>query len=57
MDNRGASAFGVVLVVAAVLAAVVLLYAGQLWLAIPFAIFGAIIGLAALFNRAKTPSD
>jgi hypothetical protein len=57
MNRRGASALRIVLVLAAVLAAVILFAAGQLWLGIPFAIFAAILGIGAAFSRARTPSD
>lgn len=56
MSENGATFFGIVLLVAALLAAIVLFFAGQLWLSIPFAIFGAIVAAAALFNRAKPPT-
>jgi hypothetical protein len=57
MNRSGASPLRIVLVIAALLAGIVLVGAGQLWLGIPFAIFAAIIGVAAVSSRAKTPTD
>jgi hypothetical protein len=57
MNDSGASTLRVVLILAAVMAAIVLFVAGQLWIGIPFLAFAAIVGGATLFNRAKTPTD
>jgi membrane protease YdiL (CAAX protease family) len=57
MDNRGASAFKVVLIVAAVLVALIFGFMGQLYLA-GFIVLVAIgLGIALLFSRTKTPTD
>jgi cadmium resistance protein CadD (predicted permease) len=57
MDNRGASAFKVVLIVAAVLVALIFGFMGQLYFA-GFLVLVAIgLGIALLFSRAKTPTD
>jgi hypothetical protein len=57
MNTSGASALKVVLILAAVMAGIVLFVAGQLWLGLPFLAFAAMLGVAALLNRAKTPTD
>jgi membrane protease YdiL (CAAX protease family) len=57
MDNRGASAFKVVLIVAAVLVALIFGFMGQLYFA-GFVLLVAIgLGIALLFSRSKTPTD
>ena len=57
MNSKGVSMLRVLVTLALVLGVVITAVAGQLWLAIPFAIFAAIVGAAAVFSRAKTPTD
>ncbi len=57
MNNRGASAFKLVLIVAAVLVALIFGFMGQLYFA-GFVLIVAIgLGIALLFSRSKTPTD
>lgn len=57
MDNRGAAALKVILIIAAVLVTIVFAFFGQLY----FAGFVGIVAIAmlviTLFSRAKTPTD
>ena len=57
MDNRGASPLRIVLIVAAVLVAIVFVFFGQLYLAGGILVAAIIFAVAALFARAKTPTD
>lgn len=57
MDNRGASAFKVVLIVAAVLVALIFGFMGQLYFAGFLMIVAIGLGIALLFSRTKTPTD
>ena len=57
MDNRGASPLRILLIVAAVLIAFVFIAFGQLYIALAVFVFALIFGAAALFARAKTPTD
>jgi hypothetical protein len=57
MDNRGASVGRVLAVLAAVMVAVVLLFIGQLGIALVVLALAVIVGVAALFARLKTPTD
>ena len=57
MDNRGASVFKVVLIVAAVLVALIFGFMGQLYFAGFLVIVAIGLGIMLLFSRAKTPTD
>ena len=57
MDNRGASAFKLVLIVAAVLVAIIFGFMGQLYFAGFLLIVAIGVGIAMLFSRTKTPTD
>ena len=57
MNNRGVSPLRIILVIAAVLVAIVFVFFGQLYLAIGVLVAALIVGAAALFSRAKTPTD
>ncbi|HEX2205443.1 MAG TPA: hypothetical protein VHG91_19185 [Longimicrobium sp.] len=57
MDNRGASPLRILLVLAAVMVAVVFFMFGQLYIAGALVVAALFFGFAALFARAKTPSD
>ena len=57
MDNRGASPLRILLIAAAVLIAIVFVAFGQLYIALAIFVFALIFGAAALFSRAKTPTD
>ena len=57
MDNKGASPLRIILTVAAVLVAIVFVFFGQLYLAGGVVVAAIIFLVAALFSRAKTPTD
>ncbi|HEX8694992.1 MAG TPA: hypothetical protein VF746_21455 [Longimicrobium sp.] len=57
MDNRGASPLRILLIAAAVLIAIVFVAFGQLYIALAIFVFALIFGAAALFARARTPTD
>jgi hypothetical protein len=57
MDNKGASPLRIVLVVAAILVAIVFVFAGQLYLAGGIIVAALILAVAMGFSRAKTPTD
>lgn len=56
-DRRGQAAFRIILIVAAILVAIVFGFMGQLFLAGGIVVLALIVGVAALFSRAKTPTD
>ena len=57
MANTGASPLRVLLIVAAVLIAIVFVFMGQLYIALALGAIAVFFALAALFARAKTPTD
>ena len=57
MDKRGASPLRIILAVAALLVAFVFITMGQLYFAGALIVAALILGFAALFARARTPSD
>ena len=57
MDNRGASAGLVLVALAAIMVAAVLLFMGQIGIAIIVVILALIVAASALFARARTPTD
>ena len=57
MDNRGASPLRIVLIAAAVLSAVMLVFLGQIGIGIAAILIVVILAAALLFARAKTPTD
>jgi uncharacterized membrane protein len=56
MNERGISALGVMLIIAALMIAVVFVFLGQ-WFFVVFLAIAIIVGVAALFARSRTPVD
>jgi hypothetical protein len=57
MNRKRPSALRILLSIAAILVAVVFIGMGQLLLAVAVVVAAVIFGVAALFSRAKTPTD
>jgi hypothetical protein len=56
MNVKGASALQVILILAALMIAAVFVFLGQWFFVVILAVI-VIVGLAALFSRARTPVD
>ncbi len=57
LDRRGASPLRILVTIAAILIAVVFIFMGQLYFGLAVLAFAVFFGIAALFARARTPSD
>jgi hypothetical protein len=57
MNQKGASPFRILLIAAAMMIGIVFLMMGQLFFAGAVLVAALILGVAALFARAKTPTD
>jgi predicted membrane channel-forming protein YqfA (hemolysin III family) len=55
-NERGISALGVMLIIAAAMIAIVFVFLGQ-WFFVVILAIAVIVGLAALFARSRTPVD